>query len=403
MRTTKTACRNLQPTEASAVIELQTRTKYGYDNIYELLSAAQGGTTTESYTYDPVGNRLSNVSGSGWSNNTSNELTSRPGVTYSYDANGNTTSKSDSTGATTYAWDYENRLVSVALPGSGGTVTFKYDPFGRRIYKSSSSATSVYTYDGDNLIEETNSTGSVVARYSQGLNIDEPLVGLRSGTTSYYEADGLGSVTTLSNAAGAVSNNYTYDSFGNLVASSGSIVNNFRYTGREWDPETSLYYYRARYYDQSTGRFLTEDPAGFDVNTDFFAYVGNSPLNWTDPLGLSQNDVNTIIHIYRNTVNRMNLNGERRPGQGHPNGWINDFLWHRWPWSPKRYKSCDEQANEVKGDLDGRKWDDGWMFDVVDVEGGFGRAVRATSSNPNDPILILDPWLNKVEKQWVAQ
>ena len=267
MRTTKTACRNLQPTEASAVIELQTRTKY---------------------TYDPVGNRLSNVSGSGWSNNTSNELTSRPGVTYSYDANGNTTSKSDSTGATTYAWDYENRLVSVALPGSGGTVTFKYDPFGRRIYKSSSSATSVYTYDGDNLIEETNSTGSVVARYSQGLNIDEPLVGLRSGTTSYYEADGLGSVTTLSNAAGAVSNNYTYDSFGNLVASSGSIVNNFRYTGREWDPETSLYYYRARYYDQAAGRFLAEDPARFGGGPNFYPYVTNNSVNRKDPRGLWQ-------------------------------------------------------------------------------------------------------------------
>jgi len=128
-------------------------TSYGYDNIYELLSATQGANTTESYTYDPVGNRLSNLSGSGWSNNTSNELTSRPGVTYTYENNGNTLTKTDSTGTTQYAWDFENRLTSVTLPGSGGTVAFKYDPFGRRIYKSSSAGTSVYAYDGDNLID----------------------------------------------------------------------------------------------------------------------------------------------------------------------------------------------------------------------------------------------------------
>ena len=91
-----------------------------------------------------------------------------------------------SAGTTTYAWDFENRLASIALPGSGGTVYLKYDPFGRRIYKSSSSGTSIYAYDGDNLIEETNSSGGAVARYSQGLSIDQPLAMLRSGTTSYY-------------------------------------------------------------------------------------------------------------------------------------------------------------------------------------------------------------------------
>jgi RHS repeat-associated protein len=261
-------------------------TNYGYDNTYELLSATQGANTTESYTYDPVGNRLSNLSGSGWSNNTSNELTSRPGIAYSYDNNGNTQTVVNSSGTTTYAWDFDNRLTNVTLPGTGGTVYFKYDPFGRRIYKSSSSGTSVYAYDGDNLIEETNSSGGAVARYSQGLNIDEPLAELRSGATSYYQADGLGSVTTLSNGSGAVAANYTYDSFGNIVATSGSIVNNFRYTGREWDSETSLYYYRARYYDPAGGRFLTEDPARFRGGINLYDYVRGNPSNWTDPRGL---------------------------------------------------------------------------------------------------------------------
>jgi len=95
---------------------------------------------------------------------------------------------------TTYAWDFENRLSSVTLPGSGGTVSFANDPFGRRIKKVSTSGMSIYAYDGNNLIEETNSAGAVVARYSDGLNIDEPLAMLRSAATSYYQADGLGSV-----------------------------------------------------------------------------------------------------------------------------------------------------------------------------------------------------------------
>src|SRR5271165_6094740 len=128
-----------------------------------------------------------------------------------YDANGNTTAKTDSTGTTTYTWDYDNRLTSATLPGSGGTVSYRYDPFGRRIYKSSASGTSVYAYDIENPVEETNSAGVVVARYAQTENTDEPLATLRSGTTSYYQADGLGSLTSLSNTSGALASTYTYD------------------------------------------------------------------------------------------------------------------------------------------------------------------------------------------------
>ena len=208
---------------------------YAYDAIYELTNVTQGTNTTESYTYDPVGNRLSSLGVSPYSYNVSNQLTAKPGVTYTYDNSGNTLTKGDSSGTTTFAWDFENRLTSVTLPGSGGTVTFKYDPFGRRIYKSSSSGTSIFAYDGDNLVEETNSSCGVVARYAQGRNIDEPLAMLRSGATSYYHADGLGSVTSLSSAAGSVANTYTYDSFGKLTNSTGSLVNAFRYTARESD------------------------------------------------------------------------------------------------------------------------------------------------------------------------
>jgi RHS repeat-associated protein len=234
-----------------------------------------------------VGNRLSSLGVASYTNNTSNELTATSLATYGYDNDGNTLTKTDSTGPTNYTWDFENRLTSVTLPGSGGTVSFKYDPFGRRIYKSSSSGTSVFAYDGDNLIEETNAAGAVVARYSQGLNIDQPLAMLRSSATSFYHADGLDSVTSLSSGAGSLAQTYTFDSFGKQTASSGSLVNPFQYTGRESDSETGLYYYRARYYDPNTGRFLSEDPIRFKGGTvNFYAYVDGDPTTQTDPSGL---------------------------------------------------------------------------------------------------------------------
>jgi len=212
----------------------------------------------------------------------------RPASGSALDSNGNTLTSVTGSNTTTYAWDFENRLTSVTLPGTGGTVSFKYDPFGRRIYKSSLSGTSIYAYDGDNLIEETNSSGAAIARYSQTQNIDDPLAMLRSGATSYYHADGLGSVTSLSNGAGVLAQTYTFDSFGRQTASSGSLTNPFRYTGREFDTETSLYFYRARYYDPNVGRFISEDPTGFDGgDVNVYRYSFNQPVLLIDPSGLT--------------------------------------------------------------------------------------------------------------------
>ncbi len=261
---------------------------YGYDAIYELLQTTQGSTTTESYTYDPVGNRLSSLGVSPYSYNTSNELTSKPSASYTYDNNSNTLTKTASGSTTSYTWDYINRLTQVSLPGNGGTVTFKYDPFGKRIYKASASGTSIYVYDGPDLIEELNTSGAVIARYSQSLNIDEPLAMSRNSTTSYYEEDGLGSVTSMSNSSGALASTYTYDSFGNLTASSGTLTNPFRYTAREFDSETGLYFYRARQLDASNGRFLSEDSRRFKSDPNFYTYVFNSPVNYLDPYGLTK-------------------------------------------------------------------------------------------------------------------
>ena len=269
-------------------LQANVTSNYTYDAIYQLTKTMQGASTTETYGYDPVGNRLNSLGVSSYTSNTANELTATSNASYTYDNNGNTLTKSDGTGTTTYTWDFENRLTSVVLPGSGGTVSFKYDPFGRRIYKNSTSGTSLFAYDDDNLIEETNGTGAVVARYTHGLSIDEPLAMTRAGATSYYHADGLGSITSLSNSTGASSATYTFDAFGNLTAFTGSLTNPFMYTARELDAETGLYYYRARYYDSQTGRFIGEDPAGFDGGGNFYAYVGNDPADYFDPFGLAR-------------------------------------------------------------------------------------------------------------------
>ena len=111
-----------------------TVSNYGYDNIYQLTGVTQAATSTETYSFDPVGNRLSSLSVPTYTYNSSNEITAAGASTFTYDNNGNTLSKSDGAGTTAYTWDFENRLTSVHLPNQT-TVTFKYDPFGRRIQK----------------------------------------------------------------------------------------------------------------------------------------------------------------------------------------------------------------------------------------------------------------------------
>ena len=202
-----------------------------------------------------------------------------------YDANGNTLS--DPSGKQ-YTWDFENRLIQAVVPGtSGGTTTFRYDPFGRRIQKSGPLGTTNYVYDGASLIEEVGSSGYVAARYTQGKRIDEPLAQLSAGDTSYYENEGLGSITSLTSTSGAPTNTYSYNSFGNLTSSSGAITSPFQYTGREYDAETGLLYYRNRYFDTNAGRFISEDPIGFVGGLNYYVYTFNNATSLIDPYGLT--------------------------------------------------------------------------------------------------------------------
>ena len=204
-----------------------------------------------------------------------------------------------------YGYDDENRLTSVLITAGTNAkqIAFAYDPFGRRISKTlikdeiGSDCTSPnvcprttnYVYDGQSIILEYQN-GSITAKYTHGPNIDEPLAVEKSGQTYYYHADGLGSISSLSDPSGSIVQTYSYDSFGNMTAT-GSISQPYTYTAREYDGETGMYFYRARFYDPKAGRFKTKDPIGFaggDVN--LYAYVANNPINWTDPLGLCKCD-----------------------------------------------------------------------------------------------------------------
>ena len=166
--------------------------------------------------------------------------------------------------------------------------TFKYDPLGRWIYKSSSSGTAVYAYDGYNMVEEANATGVVVARYEQTQNIDEPLAmgnaACRRNELLPYRRPRFGPFAEQH--GGWRTRRFCVCGLRvNLMHSVSQVVT--RHAALESDTETGLYYYRARYYDPSAGRFLSEDPIGFEGGGNFFAYVSNSP-SYLDPWGLQQ-------------------------------------------------------------------------------------------------------------------
>jgi RHS repeat-associated protein len=175
----------------------------------------------------------------------------------------------------------------VGLSGPGVSATFVYDGLGRREKKTINSSVTEFLYNGVNPVQET-SGATVLANILTGLGIDEFLTrtDVVAGVTSSFLTDALGSPVAVTDNAGAVQTEYTYEPFGKTTFSGASNSSSYQYTGRENDGP-GLYYYRARYYHPQLQRFISEDPIEFDGgDVDLYTYVKNSPLNFIDPEGL---------------------------------------------------------------------------------------------------------------------
>jgi RHS repeat-associated protein len=273
---------------------------FGYDTLDRLTSASHPLLgTPQAFAYDPVGNRTTG----GSVVNAGNQLTADATYSYQYDDNGNLTRKTLlATGNyTQHSYDAENRLIKVedfttGNPTAFATSMYRYDGLGRRIEKVANGQTKRYVYDGEDILLEYDGANVLQARYTHGPDIDEPIAVTKGSSTFFYHQDGLGTVTDLTDSAGATAKSYAYDAYGTLVDQTGTLDQPYTYTGRELDTETGLYYYRARHYDPSTGRFLQQDPGSAGINSarlprhpldlvSQYVYAADNPIHLIDPLG----------------------------------------------------------------------------------------------------------------------
>lgn len=208
--------------------------------------------------------------------------TSFNGQTFSYDANGDLTSD----GSNTYVWNARQQLVKI-MQGATVGASYTYDALGRRAAKTIGGTAAQYLYDGWNTVQETQ--GNTINPILTGLGIDERYARNDVTGRTYFLTDALGSTIALTDPTGAIRQQYSYDPYGKTTQTDNTtgFTNPYQYTGREADG-AGLYYYRARYYSPLLGRFISEDPIGFESGQlNFYAYVGNDPLDFIDPLGLS--------------------------------------------------------------------------------------------------------------------
>ena len=255
---------------------------FSYDDIYQLTQATHPNISTESFNYDATGNRT------GTTVDDANALLEDSDFNYTYDFADNLIQKvrkSDNQ-TTVYTYDYENRLKRVQYPGMDAQ--YKYDAFGRRIEKNVNGQITNFLYDGRNIVTDfSGSWYTLKSKYVHSLAIDDPLSVEQGENIYYYHKDGLWSVTDLTDSTGNVVKTYDYTGFGEIHTQTGTVVQPFAFTSREYDLESGLYFYRGRYYDSKAGRFINRDPIGFvggDVN--LFRYVQNNPVNKLDPYGL---------------------------------------------------------------------------------------------------------------------
>ncbi|MEN6578918.1 MAG: RHS repeat-associated core domain-containing protein [Phycisphaerales bacterium] len=194
--------------------------------------------------------------------------------------------------------DYVRWSGTMPDAGPWGQIEYVYDCSGRRIEKKVDGTTELkFLYDGDHIIAEYDANDTLLRKYVHGPCIDEPICMIESsGTyagTQYYHYDALGSVVALTDPNGDVVQLYEYSVYGQVAASDANHPNRFMFTGREFDKDTGLYYYRARYYHPEIGRFLQTDPVDYGAGMNLYWYCTNNPLNMRDSFGSSPSDSNT--------------------------------------------------------------------------------------------------------------
>jgi RHS repeat-associated protein len=265
---------------------------YDANNRLTAVQSTLPAVENESFAYDKAGN---------WApfdarvHNEANEISEDSGYRYTYDLDGNLMrkeSKLDPTDVTTYAWDPLNRLIQVN--GGEHVVSYRYDGLGRRIAKTVDGVETRYVLDGANVVEERDASGTLTA-FNLYAGLDRLLMRRDYGTGATYwtQTDHLGSVESLTDAAGTVVERYRYGSFGRLSVlapdfsprASAPLIP-FTYTGREWEPEVGMYFFRARFMDPRLGRFISQDPIGLDGGINGYAYCGNNPVMMIDPNGM---------------------------------------------------------------------------------------------------------------------
>jgi RHS repeat-associated protein len=285
------------------IVDIDGVTDYTYDNRNQLTATDSSNAIKpdESYSYDANGNRTN----TGYQTGANNRLTSDGIYNYEYDNEGNLIKQTEiaTNEVREFQWDYHNRLVSVSDLNASGVATqsvaFTYDAFDRRIAKevdttpldNNDGTVTHFVYNGDDVHLDFVSSGSqpvLEQRYLYRAGVDQILAQEDgSGNVAWMLTDHLGTVRDLVSETGNLANHLVYDSFGRLISESApSVDTRYLYTGREFDEEIDLQYNRARYYDASTGRFISEDPIGFlseDVN--LYRYVFNKPSGFTDPQG----------------------------------------------------------------------------------------------------------------------
>jgi RHS repeat-associated protein len=241
------------------------------------------------YTYDSVGNRLTEARPSGttiYTYNAGDEMAAAGSTTYTYDDNGNQTA----TGSDTYSYNAAEQLTSADVGGT--TTNYSYDGDGNLTTADDGSNITKYTWDTmwdvPQLVRESTGSGSLIRRYLYGTS---RIAMTEGGNTYYYLSDSLGSVTDLTDGSGNSEWAYLYEPFGSSRTEdkidSGAPDNVMKFAG-ELEESTGLYYLRAREYDATVGRFLSRDPSPscspHSVSSEY-AYAGNRSTSLVDPTG----------------------------------------------------------------------------------------------------------------------